>query len=311
MEIAMKKNYDVGVVIGRFQTHIPHEGHIGLLKHVTTKHSKVIIFLGVSSVLGSKRNPLDFPTRKAMIQALPFINESVVILPIADCKSNTVWSLNLDLKIKEVFPTNSAVIYGSRDSFIPYYGGNNDTCELEPEVYFAAGDIRKQISNKVLESSEFRAGVIYANYNTYPTAYPVVDGIILDERNRILLGRKQDEDKYRVIGGFVDPTDDSYEHALRREIREETCIEVDDIRYLGSTKVDDWRYKNETDRGMVSAFYTCKYIFGTPTPKDDIVELRWFILIDALTADIVSGHKELLNKYSKHLKELSGSYINT
>ena len=56
--------------------------------------------------------------------------------------------------------------------------------------------------------------------------------------------------------------------------------------------------------------YTCKYIFGSPTPQDDIAELKWFVLVDALSADIVTGHKEMLNKYSKQLKELSGSYIN-
>ena len=58
-----EKNYDCGVIIGRFQTSDLHSEHIKLIKYVLNRHQKVIILLGISPVLGTRRNPLDFQTR--------------------------------------------------------------------------------------------------------------------------------------------------------------------------------------------------------------------------------------------------------
>lgn len=72
-------DFEVGVIIGRFQTNKLHEGHINLISHVLSNHKKTIILLGVSRVQNTKKNPLDFASRKAMIQKL---FPSVMILPI-------------------------------------------------------------------------------------------------------------------------------------------------------------------------------------------------------------------------------------
>jgi nicotinamide mononucleotide adenylyltransferase len=61
-------DYQVGVIVGRFQTHYLHEGHLDLISHVLENHSQVIIMLGISRKQNSKRNPLDFATRKLMIE---------------------------------------------------------------------------------------------------------------------------------------------------------------------------------------------------------------------------------------------------
>jgi nicotinamide mononucleotide adenylyltransferase len=63
-------DYEVGVIIGRFQTNRLHEGHINLISHVLSNHKKAILILGVSRVQNTKKNPLDFASRKAMIQKL-------------------------------------------------------------------------------------------------------------------------------------------------------------------------------------------------------------------------------------------------
>ena len=53
----------IGVIIARFQSPYLHEGHKALLESVKINHSKTIIVLGVSPVLGSRKNPLDYHTR--------------------------------------------------------------------------------------------------------------------------------------------------------------------------------------------------------------------------------------------------------
>ena len=51
-------DFEVGVIIGRFQTNKLHEGHINLISHVLSNHKKTIILLGVSRVQNTKKNPI-------------------------------------------------------------------------------------------------------------------------------------------------------------------------------------------------------------------------------------------------------------
>ena len=58
----------IGVIIARFQSPYLHEGHKALVQLVKKSHNKAVIVLGVSPVLGSRKNPLDFHTRERMIK---------------------------------------------------------------------------------------------------------------------------------------------------------------------------------------------------------------------------------------------------
>ena len=107
------KNYDVGVIVGRFQTHKLHKVHKELISDVGYAHPKTIIFLGVSPVPGSSSNPLDFESRKQMI--LEFAPKANVLY-IKDRSSNEVWSKVLDEQIKDLTsPGQTAILYGGRE----------------------------------------------------------------------------------------------------------------------------------------------------------------------------------------------------
>jgi bifunctional NMN adenylyltransferase/nudix hydrolase len=100
------------------------------------------------------------------------------------------------------------------------------------------------------------------------------------------------------------------EAAARRELLEETHIEVSSLEYVGSFLVDDWRYRNEVDKIMTTVFIA-RYMFGAIQPDDDIEELRWFQLDRSFDLGrIVSAHRPLLTgtidaieRGSKKLKE--------
>lgn len=286
-----------GVIIGRFQTPELHSEHIKLIQYVLDRHEKVILFLGVSPTLANKKHPMDFITRKYMIEE-QFGISKLTIMPLSDNKSNEIWSKQLDSKIKEVFPLGSVTIYGSRDSFIPYYFGVNKTLELQPDVFVSATDIREVASKKVIGSSEFRAGIIYSVYNQFPTVYGTVDVAIIKD-DEILLGQKLGETEWRFIGGFVDTTDESDEAAAKRETLEETGLEVADLEYICSMQVEDWRYRGIKDRSIMTRFFKAKYIFGCPTPQDDINALKWFKLTPELENILVEEHKKLFKKLIK------------
>ena len=289
---------EVGVIIGRFQVHNLHHEHLKLIETVIDLHDKVIILLGTTTAINTKKNPLDFITRKMMIDR-EFSN--ITVLPLPDCKSNQVWSKNIDTKISEVFPGLDAVLYGSRDSFIPYYKGKHKTTELQPESYISATDIRESISKKTLQSSDFRAGIIYSVYSQYPIMFSTVDVIIVSG-TQILLGRKKDETLWRFIGGFVDPTDKSDIAACKREASEETGLELADFRFICSKSISDWRYRGIKDRGIMTHFYEAKYIFGSPQPMDDIEELKWFEFEPKIASILVEDHVELFSEYIKWKK---------
>jgi bifunctional NMN adenylyltransferase/nudix hydrolase len=294
-----RNKYDIGVIIGRFQIHELHEAHKGLIDEVLSRHKKVLIFLGVSPALGTKKNPLDFVTRRKMLEE-NYGNQITAILPIQDKKSDEIWSKEVDTKIREAFPVGSVVLYGSRDSFIPYYKGKFETCELEPKSYVSATEVREEISQEILMSKEFRAGVIYGIYNTHPIVFSTVDIAIFNDEGQLLLGRKPLEDRFRFIGGFVDTTDESFEHAARREGAEETGVEIGDLEYISSMQVKDWRYAKEPDRSVMTHFYTAKIVYGAPKAADDIAEVRWFNIKDLNENNMVYEHHGLLQSLKEY-----------
>jgi bifunctional NMN adenylyltransferase/nudix hydrolase len=181
--------------------------------------------------------------------------------------------------LTETFPGGSFRLYGSRNSFIPFYNGRFDVEQL-PEVGDHSSTIlRDQISDRVLDSEEFRTGIIYAYSNTYLKVYPTVDiAVFRNNKTEILLGRKTIDNKWRLLGGFSDPTDDSYEAAAKRELTEE-CGEIDitPMKYEASFRVADWRYMNEADKIITSLFST-DFVAGDPKGSDDIAEVKWFSL---------------------------------
>lgn len=304
METVQKK-YDIGVIIGRFQVHELHEAHKGMIESVLARHDKVLLFLGVSPTLSTKRNPLDFLSRKVMFEEA-YGNRISVILPLNDKKSDSVWSKQVDTKIREVFPIGSAVLYGSRDSFIPHYHGQFDVIELVPQSLVSATDIRKAVSKKVERTKEFRAGVIYACFNQFGIVHPVIDVAIMNEdETQVLLGRKKDEIEFRFIGGFADVSDETLERTVRREAYEETGLEIGDIQYIASVKVKDWRYRSDSDRAIMTTFFKAKKMFGSggEQANDDIAEVRWFNVKDLNPSELVEEHQHLFHLLKMKLEK--------
>lgn len=288
-------NADIGVIVGRFQVHELHEGHRSLIESVLEKHKKTIIFLGIAPTLGIPENALDFVSRKLMIEeAYPTVS---AILPIQDQKSNSTWSNILDQKIREIFHLGTVVLYGSRDSFVPYYEGKFPTQELQPSSYHSGTEIRKNIANEIKSSSLWRAGVIHGAYNTYATVYSTVDVAILMPSGKYLMARKPHEDKFRFSGGFVDIRDASDVVACRRETMEEFGgISVDGFEFITSMKVDDWRYRSTNTRSIMTRFYHGIFVHGKVNPQDDISEAKEMSLDEMNESTIVEEHLPLVKE---------------
>lgn len=119
----------------------------------------------------------------------------------------------------------------------------------------------------------------------YPTSFQATDTIVINRQAKVpqfLLGKKDPKkhktDKWRFLGGFVDPKkDNSLEDASKRERLEEAGmnLECSDPQYLFSFRVDDPRYR-KSEHKIMSAVFLHEYIFGFAKAGDDIKETEWF-----------------------------------
>lgn len=305
----------VAGVVGRFQTPVLSEGHKSLLKYAIDNHRKTLIFIGVHPTFGSRENPLDFQTRKLMLENYLTVNHPLgheyTILPIKDTRENIAWSHDLDKLINSTYPFESVVLYGGRDSFVNNYFGKCQALDIDVLLNIkslSSTELRKEIGNQIpFTTGDFRAGIVYSTQRRYDITFPVVD-IVLMQKNNIFLGRKLGESKFRFFGGFVDANiDSSYEAAAKRELFEESGNnEVSNPIYLGSCVVNDWRYSKKDK--LMSSIYFCELLWGNPSPNDDInsiekLEYNYQVLKNIL----VEEHLPILDILNKYILEKNSS----
>jgi ADP-ribose pyrophosphatase YjhB (NUDIX family) len=111
--------------------------------------------------------------------------------------------------------------------------------------------------------------IVYAS--SKPTA-----GALCVDNGRVLLARRAHppfEGFWDIPGGFLDEGEDPLD-GLRRELREETGLEVEPQGFLGI-----WmdRYGGDsTAEATLNLYWTARVVGGDAEPADDVSELRWF-----------------------------------
>jgi bifunctional NMN adenylyltransferase/nudix hydrolase len=294
---------NAGAIIARFQTPYLHEGHLSLINYVKSRHDKVVIVLGVSQLKRSKKNPLDFYTREKLIRKH---YPDVVILPLSDTKYDSRWSADLDHLLSSSFPNEKFILYGSSDGFIPHYTGQFNVSETETSDQNASL-LKDETCDKTLDTLDFRCGIIYSNYKAYPQIYATVDmAVFRNEHTQVLLAQKESEGKWRLPGGFSDPADANFEAAALRELHEECGnIEVNNVCYEKSFKVDDWRYKNEEDK-IITSLFSSTLISGNAQAGDDIYKVEW---LDLLSLNALLREGKVVEEHIPLISYLTGKYL--
>jgi NAD+ diphosphatase len=107
----------------------------------------------------------------------------------------------------------------------------------------------------------------------FPRTDPAVI-VLIHHGDRCLLGRQPvwPEGIYSTLAGFVE-TGESLENAVVREVREESAIELKDVRYFGS---QPWPFPQSLMLGFMAEAATIEITCGS-----ELADVRWFGLTEA------------------------------
>ena len=117
-----------------------------------------------------------------------------------------------------------------------------------------------------------------------------VDAIIEVDSGIILIKRKNPPPGWAIPGGFVD-YGETLEEAVVREMKEETCLDVNLIR----------QFHAYSDPKRDPRFHTVSIVFiatatGTPEAADDAKDIGIFTK-DTLPEDMAFDHRQILEDY--------------
>jgi len=130
-----------------------------------------------------------------------------------------------------------------------------------------------------------------------------VAAVILDEEGRCLVVRRRDNGNWEPPGGVLEP-DEGIEEGLRREVREETGLDIRPGRLTGV-------YKNRR-QGIVALVFRGVAAGGQAATSSETADLRWVARDDvpALVDDVYAIR--ILDAYAEggpHIRDHDGTRV--
>jgi len=110
---------------------------------------------------------------------------------------------------------------------------------------------------------------------TYTNSKPCVGGLVVHEGRLLLVRRGREPFKgwWDVPGGFLDAGEHPVD-GLKRELREETGLEIELTRFVG-IYMDTYGDGPDAD-DTLNLHYEARIVGGELLPGDDAVEIGWF-----------------------------------
>jgi ADP-ribose pyrophosphatase YjhB (NUDIX family) len=110
----------------------------------------------------------------------------------------------------------------------------------------------------------------------YANSAPCAVALVEDGEGRLLLGRRAIEPylgRWDTPGGYLHEHEHPLE-GLRRELREETGLEIEPIVFLGVWM--DWYGHGPSVNSTLNMVWRARATGGELRPADDVAELAWF-----------------------------------
>ncbi|KLO46580.1 NUDIX hydrolase [Mycobacterium nebraskense] len=117
-----------------------------------------------------------------------------------------------------------------------------------------------------------------------------VAGIVVRDDGRVLVIKREDNGHWEAPGGVLE-LDESFEAGVRREVLEETGLEVTVERLSGV-------YKNLT-HGIVALVYRCRPAGGQPHATEEAREIRWMTKEEAQSVMVPAFGVRVLDAFEE------------
>lgn len=255
-----KKDYDLAVVIGRFQPF--HRGHEMLVKEAGKIADKVLVLIGSSFKARNIKDPFTYQERSDVIKNV-FKHEKILLetLPLRDYLYNeNLWHEEVQKQVKRVSETSDKIcIVGHEKDQSSYYlhSFNWEFIEIDSTAndsgIIHSTDIRDEYFGRNLlmagvtppASHEFLYNFadtedfenLFNEYQfikkykeqfdvlPYPPTFNTVDAVVICMGHVLMVKRKANPGKglWALAGGFLDQNE-TIKTAIIRELVEETKI---------------------------------------------------------------------------------------
>lgn len=129
---------------------------------------------------------------------------------------------------------------------------------------------------------------------------PAVSAVVADPEGRLLLQRRADNQLWSVPGGAVE-LGESVLEALRREVLEETGLEVEVDRLIGVYSSPGYlvAYDDGEVRQQFSLAFACHVTGGSIQRSSESTDVQWFGPDDLATLDLSAGAARRIDDYRR------------
>jgi ADP-ribose pyrophosphatase YjhB (NUDIX family) len=127
-------------------------------------------------------------------------------------------------------------------------------------------------------------------FTAYAHSDVTASALVIDEAGLVLLARRArqpERGRWDLPGGFLAEGEHPL-HGIRRELLEETGLEVEPLDFVGV-----WmdRYgEGETAPATLNMYWTARVLSGEAHAADDVAELRWFAPDELPAPDELAFH---------------------
>ena len=130
---------------------------------------------------------------------------------------------------------------------------------------------------------------------------PGVRAIVLNQQGAILLQRRTDVSLWGLPAGSVE-LDETASQALRREVKEETNLDVLEFEPMGlhCGPTQQFQYPNGDKIQCFALTFIVTKWSGTPSPDGEEGSQLQFFPPSKIPEDIVSTHRETLQDYARY-----------
>lgn len=130
-----------------------------------------------------------------------------------------------------------------------------------------------------------------------------VAGVAVRDDGKVLVIRRRDNNQWQAPGGILE-ADEQIEAGLRREVREETGIDVEPEQLTGVYK--------HMKLGVVALVFRCRVVGGSPVETDESSAVEWHspqeVSVQMTEAFAVRVH-DALNGPWPHVRAHDGTNI--